>query len=127
VKIKRLAVLAFATLIAFCIGWVVAAMHFSRRVDRIVAMSWGDGTYRPAFYGAEVYLVPLDSGYSVRALVHIGRANDLAHDCGEIGRAQSDTEAVARWGVIAWHEDGLHIGSGTNEFFFERAKLEHHR
>ena len=126
-KFKRFIVVASVGFVAFGIGWISAAVHFARRVDRIVAMSWGDGRYGPAFYGAQVYLEPLDSGYSVRALVHIGRGNDMFHDFGEIGRAQSDADAVARWGTIDWREDGLHIGSGTNEYFLPRAKVESHR
>mgnify|MGYP001305539172 CR=1 FL=1 len=40
---------------------------------------------------------------------------------------QTDSEAVTRWGTIDWREDGLHIGSGTNEYFLARAKIESHR
>ena len=90
-------------------------------------MSWGDGKYGSAFYGAHVYLEPTSNGYSVQARVYIGRGNDYFHDCGELGTAQSDSEAVTKWGKIDWREDGLHIGNSTNEFFLPRAKLESYR
>ena len=90
-------------------------------------MSWGDGKYGPSFYGALVYLRSQNGGYSVRARVYIGRGNNYYHDCGEFGTVLAEPEAVARWGTIAWREDGLHIGEGTNEFFLARSKLERHR
>jgi hypothetical protein len=128
VKIARYILFAgVGMVVGFAIGWVVSAVHFETRVDRIVAMSWGGGRYGPAFYGAEVYLVPITSGYSVRARVHIGRGNDLFHDCGQLGTVQTDSEAVARWGHIEWAADGLHIGTGTNIYFMPRGKLETHR
>lgn len=90
-------------------------------------MSWGDGKYGPAFYGAQVYLKPLSSGHAVYALVHIGRGNDMFYDCGKLGEVRTDAEAVSRWGCIRWAEDGLHIGCGPDEFFLPRATLESHR
>jgi len=87
-------------------------------------MRWGDGKNGPSFYGAHVYLESRSSGYSVQARVYIGRGNDYFQDCGELGTVQTDAEAVARWGTIEWREDGLHIGSGTNQFFLARAKME---
>ena len=99
-------------------------------MQRVVAMSWGDGKCGPAFYGAHVYLEPQASGYSVQARVYIGRSTGFLthfHDCGELGRVRTDAEAVARWGKIEWREDGLHIGTGTNHFFMPRARLERHR
>ena len=96
-------------------------------MERVVAMSWDDGKYGPAFYGAHVYLEPMASGRSVRARVFIGRGNDYFHDCGELGRVATDADAVARWGRIEWREDGLHIGTGTNHYFLARAQLESHR
>jgi hypothetical protein len=90
-------------------------------------MSWGDGTYGPAFYGAYVYLEPITTGYSVQARVYIGRGNDYFHDCGQLGTVQTAPEAVAQWGEISWREDGLHIGTGTNAYFLARSILEEHR
>ena len=96
-------------------------------MERVVAMSWGDGKYGSSFYGAHVYLDPQSSGYSVRARVFIGRGNNYFHDCSELGTVRTDAEAVARWGKIDWREDGLHIGSDTNHYFLARAKLQRHR
>ena len=71
--------------------------------------------------------MPATLGYSVWARVYIGRGNDYFHDCGKLGTVQTDAEAVSRWGTMDWREDGLHIGSGTNEYFLPRTKLENHR
>lgn len=121
------AVAGAALLIGFIVGWLRASSVSATRLERVVAMSWGDGKFGPAFYGAHVYLEPASSGYSVRARVYVGRGNDYFHDCGELGTVQTDAEAVARWGAIDWREDGLHIGRGTNHFCLPRAKMESHR
>jgi hypothetical protein len=120
---------AIAALIAgFAVGWVLSSGASAARLERVVAMSWGDGKYGPSLYGAHVYLVPAaGSGYSVRARVYIGRGNGYFHDCGELGTARTDSEAVARWGTIDWREDGLHIGSGPDHFFLARVTMESHR
>lgn len=107
-------------LIGFVVGWFQASSVSATKLERVVAINWGDGKYGPSFYGAHVYLEPVSSGYSVRARVYIGRGNDYFHECGELGTVQVDSEAVARWGTIAWREDGLHIGSGTDEYTFYR-------
>jgi hypothetical protein len=116
-----------ALLIGFVIGWIRAYSVCATRLERVVAISWGDGKFGSSFYGVHVYLEPVSSGYSVRARVYIGRGNNYFHDCGELGTVQTDSEAVARWGTINWREDGLYIGSGTNEYFLARAKMESHR
>jgi hypothetical protein len=116
-----------ALLVGYLVGAVVEGNASRKELGRLVAVSWGDGKYGPAFYGAHVYLEPVTSGYSVRARVYVGRGNDYFHDCGELGRVQTDAEAVARWGTIEWREDGLHIGRGTNHYFLPKAKLESHR
>ena len=113
-----------ALLVGYLVGAVVEGNASRKELGRLVAVSWGDGKYGPAFYGAHVYLEPVTSGYSVRARVYVGRGNDYYHDCGELGTVQTDAEAVARWGTISWSEDGLRIGSSTNQYFLARAKLE---
>jgi hypothetical protein len=125
--IPLLVVAVAALLIGFVIGWIRAISVSAMRLDRVVAISWGDGKFGPSFYGAHVYLEPVNSGYSVRARVYIGRGNNYFHDCGELGTVQTDSEAVARWGALDWREDGLHIGGGTNAYFLARAKMESHR
>ncbi|MEY4918746.1 MAG: hypothetical protein RL616_2659 [Verrucomicrobiota bacterium] len=93
-------------------------------MNRLVVVSWGDGKYGPAFYGAYVYIEPITNGYSVQARVEIGRGSPYFQDCGELGKVQTDAEAVARWGMIEWRVDGLHIGNGTNQYFLPRYQLE---
>lgn len=94
-------------------------------------MSWGDGRYGPAFYGAHVYLDPLEAGgFAVHARVFIGRNTSLfayVHDMGELGRVASAEEAVARWGELRWQADGLRIGPESSATFLPRSDLENHR
>jgi hypothetical protein len=123
----RGAAIAALLLSGFGLGLAYANRPDTVRVERAIALSWGDGKYGPAFYGAYVYLQPVDGGYSVRARVYIGRGNGYVYDCGELGRAQSEAEAVARWGKIDWREEGLRIGSGADQYFLPRADLENHR
>lgn len=116
----------------FAAGWVSGRSPNADRIDRLVAMSWGDGKHGTAFYGAQVYLEPLepDGGYSVRARVHIGRGDyyfAYVHDMGEIGRAATDAEAVARFGSIVWRADGVQFGTAPGAPFLERGALEDHR
>jgi hypothetical protein len=108
-------------------GWVAAARSAELQAARLVAVSWGDGSYGPAFYGAFVYLVSEDDGYSVRARVALGRGNDYFHECGEIGKVPTDEDAVARFGRVVWRTEGLYIGQPGGEYFLPRAQLESHR
>jgi hypothetical protein len=94
----------------------------------IVAMSWGDGKYGEAYYGAEVYLVKMKINYSVRGRVWIGRDDAYYHDIGELGVVRSQPEATAKWGQLGWSDAGLTIGPGDPKpVFLEREKLEAHR
>ncbi len=106
-----------AVVIGFVLGLLLTGPSGENRTDRIVAMSWGEGRYGPAFYGAQVYLSPESGGYRVKARVHLGRGNGSFFDCGELGIASSESEAVRKWGTIEWRTDGIHIGRGTNDFF----------
>ena len=109
-------------------GWFASGVFGERAFDRTIAMSWGDGKYGKDFYGAQVYLVPTGSEYSVRARVVIGAGNPYYHDCEEIGRATSVRDAVNRFGKIHWDEKGLNIGDpAAGGFHLPRARLESHR
>jgi hypothetical protein len=119
--------LVCAAFLGLLAGWILANGVNETRLERIIAIKWGDGKYGPAFYGAHVYLEPAGGGYSVRACVYIGRGAQYFHDCGVLGTAKSDAEAVARWGAIDWRADGLRIGTGADEYFLPRAELENHR
>jgi hypothetical protein len=102
--------------------------HDTAMVERTIAMSWGDGKYGPAFYGAWVYVEPANGAYAVHARVWLGAGNDAWHECGELGRAATHEEAVRRWGRVAWTSDGLSIGHGApDDFFLARDVLEAHR
>ncbi|HYV49517.1 MAG TPA: hypothetical protein VFA20_31880 [Myxococcaceae bacterium] len=112
---------------AFLAGLGLTYRAEAAPAGRTVAMSWGDGRYGPAFYGAHVYV---DEGEGpalpVRAVVYIhrpGRFMYYVHDCGEIGRAKDWPEAVAKFGTIQWSPEGLRIG----DYFLPRGQLENHR
>lgn len=126
-SIPFLVVAAIGVFVGVVGGWILASTKGATRLERVVAFSWRDGKEAPGFYGAHVFLVPKNGGYSVQARVYIGRGNDMFHDCGELGTVQTDAEAVARWGSIAWRTDGLHIGNGTNQYFLPRSQMESHR
>ena len=103
-RIIYAAILVLACLaLVYMVGWVVFSFRIQTELDRLVAVSWGDGEGEQlkAHYGAYVFLVPEGGDYSVRAKVYIGRGNGYYHDCGEIGRAKNDVEAVEKWGTIA--------------------------
>jgi hypothetical protein len=117
-------VLAMVATLAFALGSTLAAQ---RAEQRLLAVSWGDGRYGPAFYGAYVFIVPDEAGFRVHARVAIGRGNGMFHDCGELGRVTTETEAVARFGRVSWEPSGLSIGTGPSRFFLPRAELERHR
>lgn len=115
---------AFGGLVA---GWLAASSRSESQLDRVIVMSWGDGRYGPAFYGAHVWLEPIENGYSVRARVLLGRGNRSFYDVGELGQTTTDEEAVARWGEVRWRDDGLQLGTGVDSYFLPRAILENHR
>ena len=129
--LSALGMLAFGLLLGTAVGWFYGGLRVRGRIEELthslVAVSWGDGKYGKAFYGAYVQLEPVEGGYAVEAFVTIGRGNPTVHNCGELGRVTSSEEAVAKWGKIDWQDDGLHIGTGTNAFLLPRAKLESHR
>ncbi len=123
--------LAFAVIAVFTCGmavhWTLRYYQYDEKVDQIVAMKWVDNKYGQAFYGVQVYLEPIPSGYEVKARVHIGRGYSYFHDCGRLGVVKTDSEAVSQWGSIEYRDDGLHIGEGSAEFFLPKADLENHR
>ncbi len=129
--LSSLGMLVFGLLIGIAVGLFYGGFKARERTEQLthslVAVSWGDGKYGKAFYGAYVLLEPVAGDYSVKAFVNIGRGNGMFHGCGELGRVATAEEAVAKWGKIDWQDDGLHIGTGTNAYFLPRAKLEAHR
>jgi hypothetical protein len=129
--LRRLGLLVFGVALGLPVGWWLPRPA-SERVDRVVAMSWGDGSYGKAFYGAHVYLEQGEdeSRVSVRGRVYIGRGDGRVsyfRELGELGTASTEDEAVARWGAISWREEGLAIGTGPDARFVLRETLERHR
>ena len=118
----------FSILAGFLAGWITVNHLQAKRLESVVAFSWGDGRYGNGFYGAHVFLKPSGSNYSVRGRVYIGRGNNYFHDLGELGKTQTPEEAVQRFGVIQWRAEGLYIGDGSKfPIVLERSKLESHR
>jgi hypothetical protein len=126
-KILVFGVLLVLVALTYAAGQLVATGAAARKEEQLLAVSWGDGRYGPAFYGAYVSAMPEDGGYSVKAHVKIGRGNSMIHDCGELGRVRTPEEASARWGKIEWREDGLHIGRDPDQYFLARKDVENHR
>ena len=127
-RMGSLVIALICLIIGYALGWISPRINGDEAVQRIVAMSWGDGRYGKAFYGAEVYLEPAANGYSVRGRVWIAHGGDYYHDLGQLGTVTTPAEAVARWGSIQWSDTGLTIGPGNpNPFVFTRAQLESHR
>lgn len=124
---RPLVMLSIGTIAGLVLGWLAASQQSEAQIERVIAMSWGDGRHGPGFYGAHVYLEPIEEGFAVRARVFLGRGNDYFHDLGELGQAATDHEAVARWGQVEWKPDGLHLGEGSRGFFLPRGVLENHR
>lgn len=125
--------MALGAVLAGGIVWAASAGVFlspearaARDMGRTIAVSWGDGKYGKAFYGAQVYLVPRENGFSVRARVMIDGAHHW-HDCGELGAVETRAQAVARWSQVDWRPEGLYIGAGENRHFTPRARIESHR
>lgn len=113
--------------VAFFVGMFVEGASSQDARDRLIGVAWGGGRYGPAFYGAYVEIVPVDTGYSVQAYIRIGHGMNYVQDCGELGRVKTREEAVARWSRIEWRADGLHIGQGSDEYFLPQEKVETHR
>jgi hypothetical protein len=126
--ILALALVAAGLLSGSGIAWIVLSPDDTAFVGRTVSVSWGDGKYGPAFYGAWVYLEKSRGGFSVRLRVQIGPGHPMWHDAEELGWVATHEAAVKEWGTITWREEGLYVGTGgPGDFFLPRARLESHR
>lgn len=100
-------------------------------MERLIAVSWGDGAGHQAFYGAYVYYEPqADGRFKVLLAVRIDRStadDGYQHEPREIGMATSPEEAVAKWGTVTWSPAGPMVGAGPDAYLFPRAELERHR
>lgn len=102
----------------------------AQRYQNLIAVSWGDGTQGKALYGAYVYAEPDGAGVRVTATVYVGRPTlwqSYEHTPIVLGTAADDIEAVARWGRIAWSEQGVTFGTGADARTIPRLDLESHR
>lgn len=101
-------------------------------LERLVTVSWGNGKYGDAYYGAYVHYEPsLNNTVEVKLTVRIGRGNAWVryeHDERTIGTARDPVDAVARYGVVSWSEEGIRVGSAPGKgYLFPRAEMERHR
>lgn len=118
------------SLVSLCLG--VSLYERMAREERLVAVSWGDGKYGEAMYGAYVYLGnATDDAVEVKATIHIGRDTFFAsqeYDLGVIGSAKDEVEAVKRWGRVTWKDDGVEFGGEAGRsYWLPRAAFESHR
>jgi hypothetical protein len=78
-----------------------------------------------------VFVIPADEGYSVRLVVYIDRPDKYMYysgDYGEIGKAASWEDAVAKFSTVRWTKDSLRIGTGAaSDFSLARSSIESHR
>lgn len=127
-RLKRVGLVVLCLTIGYCAHWFVTRDRGRQAVHSIIAMSWGDGRYGKAFYGAEIYIKPTGTEYAVRGRVWIGRGNATWHDLGKLGTVATPAEAVEKWGRIEWTPEALVVGPGDPEpFSLPRTELESHR
>lgn len=80
-----------------------------------------------ALYQAVVSANPGDDGLVVSAIVCISTC-DYLQDLGDIGRADTMADAVARFGDLRWEPEELTIGGRDGvQFTLARSELEVHR
>jgi hypothetical protein len=124
----RHVVITGALLISFAAGWFVAYRSSSHRQSRILVMSRSflnvSGYTNPAPALASVVVDAVDDRLRARVELEVTTDYGTGYTARELGGAVSITEAIQRWGLIEWREDGLHVGRGTNEFFMKKAELE---
>src|SRR5262245_17695046 len=117
----------------FVAGLAVSYRPEAAPVSRTIAVTWGDGRFGRAFYGAHVFVLEgeVDGQLAVHAVVYIDRPDRFVsyqHDCGEIGRVASWADAVSKFGTIRWSQEGLRIRDGSaTDYVLGRAELENHR
>lgn len=124
--------LVAASLVLLLVAFALLALTWpsAQRYQNLIAVSWGDGTQGKALYGAYVYAEPDAAGVRVTATVYVGRPTlwqSYEHTPVVLGTAADDIEAVARWGRIAWSEQGVTFGAGAHARTIPRLDLENHR
>jgi hypothetical protein len=124
----RHVVITGALLISFAAGWFVSYRASPHRPSRILAMSRSflnvSGYTNPAPAVASVAVDAVDGRLRVVVELEVTTDYGTGYTQRDLGAAVSIPEAIQRWGLIEWREDGLHIGRGTNEFFIRKAELE---
>jgi len=135
-KIVRAAAIVLSLALLAAAGFMAlqwrALTSQAAQLEHLVAVSWGDGKYGKAMYGAYVfYDEPGPDGLlTVKLGVRIGRSAPMSsyeHEPRTLGHARDAEEAVALWGVITWSDAGLTVGSGPQAYLFPRDELERHR
>jgi hypothetical protein len=125
--------ITLAAILVAIVGCAISAYFYraAARMDNLVAVSWGDGKYGKALYGAYVFYEPKDGQLAVKLSVRIDRGSfwsQYAHDTRTLGIVRDPVEAVAIWGVVTWTEEGLKIGTPPGPtHLFPRNELEQHR
>ena len=90
--------------LGFAAGCWLFSHDGSGHVGDMVTMAWGDGKYGESFYGAQVWVEPVGSRFTVRARVHIGHGNSLYQDSGVLSTEDTFPEGRLAAGRPAHRE-----------------------
>ena len=94
--------------------------------QRAIAIAYDDTVDRQGWAKAEVYMQRNSYGRAVWLKVDFERhGKPSVYGKRTLGYAESQAEAINKWGRIDWRTDGLHIGSSSNSFILPRAELDH--
>ncbi len=73
---------------------------------------------------ASVTLVRTSSGYVAELTFEAMTTYGPGYKSTRLGPVASRSEAIEKWACLHWREDGLHVGSETNECFLPKSELE---
>ena len=130
---KKLAEFILVALVCLMIGYGTGTVLTERAhmitPETTIALEWSDGIIDAPPMGAHIYLEPHMDGKSVRLIVHIGRGEPAfyqeSHN-GEIDVVANSKAAAAKWSVVRWTPEGLHLGRDGNKtrHFIPRASIK---
>ncbi len=127
-KVRWIFIYLLSISICCIFGFTAGFLSSPNESENLLTVSWGDGKYGKAFYGAQVFAYPETGKYRVEARVAIGHGNGYYHNCGVIGRVATWAEAKDKYGNITWTPSGLNIGSSNKvEYHLSREIVENHR
>ena len=122
---KRTLALVVGSSLAFgyAVGLYTAVVRDFRRIERLVALRSDYTQTNGPQAQAIVYLQPGSDDKEVMMTLYFGRDRRWQYGARTLDWVQTREEAVVKWGQIEWRADGLHVGSGTNQFFLARREF----